>query len=264
MLYHQRGSEQPELGTSRGRAEAALNRRNTEIEMVNASSSSTSCAVAASLDDMALVHACREGDVNAFGQLVKRYDIKLFRIAQHITHNREDAEEAVQEAFLKAFRNLNAFQEKSQFSTWLFRITVNESLMKLRKLRQTREVSIVENLQDPTTSGPFEIADWAPNPEQLYGKLELRNILRDQLQELTPSLRVTFILRDIEGLSNEETAEVMELTTNAVKARLCRARLKLRQLLTNYFRINVTRTEVSVTRREREPDGERSKVLTRQ
>ena len=97
--------------------------------------------------DLALVHGCKNGDAAAFEQLVKRYDSKLFRIAQHITHNREDAQDAVQEAFLKVFRKLTQFQENSQFSTWLTRITVNESLMKLRKQRFSREVSIDEDFQ---------------------------------------------------------------------------------------------------------------------
>ena len=195
----------------------------------------------AALDDLSLVHACKQGDARAFEQLVKRYDVRLFRIAQHVTHNREDAEDAVQEAFLKAFRNLSAFQEKSQFSTWLFRITVNESLMKLRKRRHATEVSMDEGFQEQTGMSSFEIADWAPNPEQLYSALELRNILRSQLQQLSPMLRVTFILRDIEGLSGEETAEVLGLTVVAVKARLWRARLKLRQFLHKYFRGGMTK-----------------------
>ena len=200
--------------------------------------------------DLALVHACKSGDAAAFEELVKRYDAKLFRIAHHITHNREDAEEAVQDAFLKAFRNLRSFHEESRFSTWLFRISVNESLMKLRKRHHSREVSIEDAVHRPTTS-PFEIPDWAPNPEQLYGASELRNILREQLQELQPSLRVTFILRDIGGLSTEEAAEVLDLTADAVKARLSRARLKLRELLTRYFGLSATRPEVSSEKRER-------------
>ena len=208
------------------------------MQTINMAGGATSCATAPALDDIALVHACRAGDVNAFEQLVKRYDAKLVRVAQHITHNREDAEEAVQEAFFKAFRNLNSFQEKARFSTWLFRIAVNESLMKLRKQRQTKELSFDQELQDPAAMSPFEVADWAPNPEQLYGASELRRILREQLQELQPSLRVTFILRDLEELSIEETAKVLHLTVDAVKARLWRARLKLRQLLTQYFALN--------------------------
>src|SRR5206468_5867016 len=97
--------------------------------------------------DLPLVHACKSGDAAAFEQLVKRYDGRLFSIAQHITHNREDAQDAVQETFLKVFQKLAQFQESSQFSTWLIRITINESLMKLRKQRSTREVSIDEDFQ---------------------------------------------------------------------------------------------------------------------
>jgi RNA polymerase sigma-70 factor (ECF subfamily) len=189
--------------------------------------------------DSALVHACQDGDAAAFEELVKRYDVRLFSIAQHITHNREDAEDAVQDAFLKVFRNLSQFRGNSQFSTWLIRITVNESLMKLRKRRSIREVSMEDNFEIAEHVSPFAIADWAPNPEQQYGAIELRSILRNQLQELQPNLRVAFVLRDIEGLSTEEAAEVLQLTVDAVKARLWRARLKLRQLLTTYFGVRV-------------------------
>jgi RNA polymerase sigma-70 factor, ECF subfamily len=192
-------------------------------------------AAEAAYDDMVLVHACKNGDAAAFEQLVKRYDIKLLRIAQHITHNREDAQDAVQEAFLKAFRKLTQFRENSQFSTWLIRIAVNESLMKLRKQRSSREVSIGEDFQSEGYIAPFKLADWAPHPEELYSGSELRTILRSELQELQPSLRVVFVLRDVEGLSTEQTAEVFELTPVAVKARLWRARLKLRQGLSKYF-----------------------------
>src|SRR5215469_7177588 len=189
---------------------------NITMETTTSAGNAIPCALAA-LDDLSLVHACKEGNALAFQQLVRRYDVRLFRIAQHVTHNREDAEEAVQDAFLKAFRNLSSFQEKSQFSTWLFRITINESLMKLRK-RRTREMSIEDKHQDPTAISPFDIADWAPNPEQLYGAVELRKILKSQLQELQPNLRVTFILRDIEGFSTEDTAEMLDVTVDAVKA----------------------------------------------
>lgn len=202
-------------------------------------STSWSAGAALAYDDMALVHACRDGDATAFEQLVNRYDARLFRIAQHITHHREDAEDAVQEAFLKAFRKLAQFQEKSQFSTWLIRITVNESLMKLRKRRSIREVSVKEEFHEEHTA-PLEVADWTPNPEELYCRSELRNILRKELQELLPSLRVVFVLRDVEGLSIEETAEALELTPVAVKARSWRARLRLRGQLSKYFGIGMT------------------------
>src|ERR1700682_1750966 len=128
-------------------------------------------------DDLDLVHASKNGDVAAFEQLVKRYDRKLFRIAQHVTYNREDAEDAVQEAFLKAFQHLGEFREDSQFSTWLIRITVNQALMKVRKRRTTKQVSFEEGFLADGDMLPREVADWAPNPEQLYRASELRDIL---------------------------------------------------------------------------------------
>jgi RNA polymerase sigma-70 factor, ECF subfamily len=186
-------------------------------------------------DDLDLVHASKNGDVAAFEQLVKRYDRKLLRIAQSITHNREDSQDAVQEAFLKAFQHLGEFRENSKFSTWLIRITVNQSLMKLRKQRAAREASLDEDFQADGDILPKEVTDWAPNPEQLYWASELRNILIKCMQELSPILRTVFVLRDIEGLTIDQTAEVLNASHTAVKARLWRARLQLREGLNKYF-----------------------------
>jgi RNA polymerase sigma-70 factor (ECF subfamily) len=187
-------------------------------------------------DDLDLVHASKNGDLAAFGQLVNRYDRKLLRIAQQVTHNREDAQDAVQEAFLKAFQNLGQFREESLFSTWLIRITLNQSFMKLRKQRRAiREVSRDDDFQTDENKLPMEVADWAPNPEQLYWAAELRDILANTLNELRPILRTVFVLRDIEGLSTAQTAEVLNLGHAAVKARLWRARLQLREGLNKYF-----------------------------
>jgi RNA polymerase sigma-70 factor, ECF subfamily len=186
-------------------------------------------------NDLELVHASKNGDVAAFERLVNRYDRKLLRIAQNVTHNREDSQDAVQEAFLKAFQNLSQFREESQFSTWLIRITVNQSLMKLRKQRRVREVSFEEPVQADQEMIPREIRDWAPNPEQLYWASELRDILIKALKDLRPILRAVFVLRDIEGLSTDQTAEILNLSQPAVKARLWRARLRLRERLNRYF-----------------------------
>jgi RNA polymerase sigma-70 factor (ECF subfamily) len=186
-------------------------------------------------DDLDLVHASKNGDVTAFEQLVKRYDRKLLRIAQSVTHNREDSQDAVQEAFLKAYQNLPAFREDSKFSTWLIRITVNQSLMKLRKQRTTKEESLNEDFQAEGDVLPIEVTDWAPNPEQLYWASELRAILIKCLEELSPILRTVFVLRDIEGLTIDQTVEVLSVSETAVKARLWRARLQLREGLTKYF-----------------------------
>jgi RNA polymerase sigma-70 factor (ECF subfamily) len=189
----------------------------------------------AGCDDLDLVHASKNGDVAAFEQLVKRYDSKLLRIAQSITHNREDSQDAVQEAFLRAYQNLAAFREDSKFSTWLIRITVNQSLMKLRKQRATNEASLDDDFQADGSVLPKEVTDWAPNPEQLYWASELRDILIKCLQELSPILRMVFVLRDVEGLTIDQTVEVLNVSEAAVKARLWRARLQLREGLTKYF-----------------------------
>ena len=187
-------------------------------------------------DETKLVDAARGGDVGAFEQLVKRYDRNVFRIAQHITQNREDAEDVVQDAFLKAFQNLGQFQGQSKFYTWLVRIAVNEALMRLRRRKPGREVSIDEDVKTEDDSIPREIADWSPNPEQLYNQGELKEILQKTIQGLPPSFRTVFILRDVEGLSTEETADALGLSVPAVKSRLLRARLQLRERLTKYFK----------------------------
>ena len=190
----------------------------------------------AAVDEMALVHAAKRGDVSAFEQLVKRYDRNIFRIAQHITQNREDAEDVVQDAFLKAYENLEQFQENSKFYTWLVRIAVNESLMKLRRRRSDRTVSLDEDIKTEEDTMPREVADWSPNPEQLYKQGELKDILRKTIQGLPASFRTVFVLRDVEGLSTEETAQALDLSIPAVKSRLLRARLQLRERLNKYFR----------------------------
>jgi len=186
-------------------------------------------------DELTLVRAAKAGDVSAFEQLVKRYDRNVFRIANHITHSPEDAEDVVQEAFLKAYSNLEKFQEQSKFYTWLVRIAVNEALMKLRKRRPERFVSLDEDVKTEDDSLPREVADWSPNPEQLYNQEELRDILSRTIQGLPPTFRTVFVLRDVEGLSTEETAEALELSVPAVKSRLLRARLQLRERLNRYF-----------------------------
>jgi RNA polymerase sigma-70 factor (ECF subfamily) len=186
-------------------------------------------------EEMALVQAAKGGDVTAFEELVRRYDRNVFRIAQHITHNREDAEDVVQDAFLKAYENLNQFQGQSKFYTWLVRIAVNEALMKLRRIKPGRTVSLDEEVKTEDDSLPREVADWSPNPEQQYNQAELKDILSRTIQGLPMSFRTVFVLRDVEGLSTEETAEALDLSVPAVKSRLLRARLQLRERLNRYF-----------------------------
>jgi RNA polymerase sigma-70 factor (ECF subfamily) len=188
------------------------------------------------VSELTLVQAAKAGDLEAFSELVNRYDRNVFRIAQHITHNEEDAQDVVQDAFLKAYQNLEQFQGNSKFYTWLVRIAVNEALMKLRKRRNEKTVSLDEDVETEEGSIPREVADWSPNPEQIYGQSELGDILKKTIQGLPPGFRTVFVLRDVEGLSTEETAEMLGLSVPAVKSRLLRARLQLRERLAKYFK----------------------------
>src|ERR1041384_5986126 len=151
-------------------------------------------------EELQLVQAAKGGDASAFEQLVKRYDRNVFRIAQHITQNREDAEDVVQDAVLKADGNLEQFQGESAFYTWLVRIAVNEALMKLRRRRPERMVSLDEDVKTEEDSLPREVADWSPNPEQQYSQAELKDILTRTIQGLPPSFRTVFGLRAVQRL----------------------------------------------------------------
>ncbi len=185
-------------------------------------------------DEGAVVSAAKAGDLTAFEELVNRYERKIFRLAQNITQNREDAEDVIQDAFLKSFEHLSEFQGDSRFYTWLVRIAVNEALMKLRK-RRPNQVSLDDPVKSEDDLMPREIQDWGPTPEQRYAQTELHGILSEVIGQLDPTFRIVFVLRDIEELSTAETAQVLGLSVPAVKSRLLRARLKLRQKLNKYF-----------------------------
>jgi RNA polymerase sigma-70 factor, ECF subfamily len=186
-------------------------------------------------DESALVAAAKAGDVSAFETLVGRYERKIFRLTQNITQNREDAEDAMQEAFLKAYEHLQNFEGNSRFYTWLVRIAVNQALMKLRK-RRPNVVSLDEEVDTGEDMVPREVEEWGPSPAERYAQTELSEILGKVIGDLDPQFRIVFQLRDIEELSTEETAEALGLSVPAVKSRLLRARLKLRQTLNQYFK----------------------------
>jgi RNA polymerase sigma-70 factor (ECF subfamily) len=153
----------------------------------------------------------------------------------NITRNREDAEDAMQDAFMKAYSHLNNFQEDSRFYTWLVRIAANEALMRLRK-RRPNQVSLDEPVEGEDDLMPREIQDWGPSPEQRLAQSEMHKILDQVIDQLDPDFRTVFVLRDIEELSTEETAAALGISVPAVKSRLLRARLKLRQKLDRYMR----------------------------
>jgi RNA polymerase sigma-70 factor (ECF subfamily) len=203
---------------------------------VNRTNSKAAEALALQPDpERALVVAAQAGDVSAFESLVAMYERKIFRLAMNITQNREDAEDVMQNAFLKAYEHLGNFQGDSRFYTWLVRIAVNEGLMRLRK-RRPNQVSLDEQIEGDENLMPREIVDWGPSPEQRFAQTELQEILRAVIGELHEDFRTVFLLRDVEDLSTEETAQLLGLSGPAVKSRLLRARLKLRQKLNRYFR----------------------------
>lgn len=187
-------------------------------------------------DETALVAQSREGDTRAFGELVRRYEGKIFRLAQHVTQNREDAEDVLQETFMKAYEHLDQFQGNSKFYTWIVRIAVNQALMKLRRRKTDRSVSLDENIDTGEDTIVREIAAWDEDPEQRFSRDELGRILDSAVQSLDAPYRSVFVLRDIDELSTEETAEALGLSVPAVKSRLLRARLQLREKLTRYFK----------------------------
>ena len=197
---------------------------------------STPLSSQAGFDEAPFVAQARKGDDRAFAELVKRYEAKIFRLAQHITQNREDAEDVLQETFLRAYEHLDQFQGNSKFYTWIVRIAVNQALMKLRRRRTDKSVSLDESIDTGEDTVTREIAAWDEDPEQRFSREELGEILDSAIQTLAPTYRSVFLLRDVDDLSTEETAEALGLSVPAVKSRLLRARLQLREKLTRYFK----------------------------
>jgi RNA polymerase sigma-70 factor (ECF subfamily) len=196
----------------------------------------TQSATAGSFDETGLVQRAQAGDDAAFTALVNAYARKIFRLAKHITQSDEDAEDVLQETFLKAYEHLSGFQGNSKFYTWVVRIAVNESLMKLRKRKSDKTVPLDEPIDTGEEEVKREIAVWGDNPEEHYSREELGSILNDAVDSLKPSFRTVFVLRDIEELSTEETADALGISVPAVKSRLLRARLQLREKLTRQFK----------------------------
>jgi len=187
-------------------------------------------------DESGLLAKARGGDAQAFSELVNQYSRKIYRLAKHITQNDSEAEDVLQETFLKAFEHLGDFHGQSKFYTWIVRIAVNESLMKLRKRKSDRTVPLDEPLDTGEDTVVREIAVWDENPEQQYSREEIGQILDEAVESLKPAFRTVFVLRDIEELSTEETAQALGISVPAVKSRLLRARLQLREKLTRFFK----------------------------
>jgi RNA polymerase sigma-70 factor (ECF subfamily) len=189
------------------------------------------------------LEALQEGNPEEFSRLVNTYSSKIYRLAIKMLNQQQDAEDVLQETFLKAYRGLKSFDGRSKLSTWLFRIATNEALMVLRR-KHPDFLSIDEPVEtEEGEQEPVQIVDWCCLPENELLSVESRERLDAAVQKLPESLRVVFVLRDINDLSTHETADVLGLSDIAVKTRLSRARLRLREVLSAYFgeQVNVMR-----------------------
>jgi RNA polymerase sigma-70 factor (ECF subfamily) len=197
----------------------------------------------AALSDDELVERARAKDVAAFEELIGRHEERVYRLAMRFVRNETDAREILQETFLSAWRNLDGFQGKSQFASWLYRVAVNAALMLLRSQRRHPQVAVddvsPEALGEAAEqAGPLGLGagtDWSKRPDEQFQSSELRRYIQSAVDLLPESQRSVFLLRDADGLSTEETADLLGLSVPTVKTRLHRARLALRAAITRYF-----------------------------
>jgi len=192
--------------------------------------------------DPDLVGGAQQGDTRAFDELVRRYRDRVYRLSFKILRNEDDAAEALQDAFLSAYRGLRNFKAESTFSTWLYRITTNASLMKYRK-RRDNLVSLEQSQSPSEGAEAVQVPDWSTQPLDELLDAETRQVMEEGKALLDEDLRTVFTLRDEEGLSNAEVAEILDLSVAAVKSRLHRARLRLRDRLSRYFADRLTRRD---------------------
>ena len=186
--------------------------------------------------DVDLVRRAKGGDEAAFNELVERHQDRVYRHAERMLGNPQDAEEVLQDTFLQAYRHLGSFEERSRFSTWIYRIATNESLMRLRRSSRRREVQLEEAPSGEVERASEEVREFARSAIDHVMDREIREILAKALHELPSEYRVVFVLRDVDELSNAEVAEILGLSVPAVKSRLHRARLWLRDRVAGIFR----------------------------
>ncbi len=189
--------------------------------------------------DEALVEKAKAGDLAAFEKLMGRYDRRVYSLALRILRHEQDAEDVTQQTFLSVVENLSSFRGESSFATWLMRIATYAALKVIRKRKGLDTVSLEEATEEKDgydkVPHPEYIADWRDSPEKLVARNEARELLENALEKLDEKHRVVFLLRDVEGLSVQETAEALGLSVANVKVRLLRARLQLREILTQEF-----------------------------
>ena len=179
--------------------------------------------------------ALQQKDKGEFARVLDQNADRIYRLALKMVGNPQDAEDILQETFIKAFNNIDQFEGRSKISTWLYRIAVNESLMLLRS-RKGQELPLDKDIQtDQGDTIPRQIVDWCCLPEKELMSGESRKQLREAINTLSDANRAAFLLRDVEGLSTKEAAETLEISESALKVRLMRARMQLREELTDFF-----------------------------
>jgi RNA polymerase sigma-70 factor (ECF subfamily) len=183
------------------------------------------------MSDERLVLAAKDGNTNAFVELRGRHSCKILRTTYRITRNWEDAEDALQDSFLKAFLHLNKFEGRSSFSSWVTRIAINMSLMIMRKKRTDRELSIDASDNDCESCDRWEPRDLREDPERRYARHERAELLRGAIRRLRPALRTAVELQQEQEYSVQELADSLGISLAATKSRLLRARLSMRTLL---------------------------------
>jgi RNA polymerase sigma-70 factor, ECF subfamily len=195
-------------------------------------------------DDFSLA-ALRSGDRSEFARLVETYSGVIYRLGMRMLGDPQDAEDVLQETFIKAFKHLGGFDGRSSLSTWLYRIATNEALMLIRRRKQPSISLNEQDEADTELEKPVQVVDWCCLPETEMMSSEARAYMDEAVEQLSPTLRTVFVWRDIEGLSTEETAQVLNLSEAAVKTRLSRARLRLRELLSGYFGERIARQSLA-------------------
>ena len=184
--------------------------------------------------DSELVKKAKAGDHDAFGELVERNETNVYGLCLKMLANQEDAEDCLQEVFIKAFKALPGFREEARFSTWLYRIAYNESLMRIRK-KKLDTVPLDRPVEFEEGDVTRDIADWTTDPRADMMNNELSDVIVRHVNELEPDNRIVFLMRDVHGMSTGDTADALGLSVPAVKSRLHRARLFLRRRLSDYF-----------------------------
>ncbi|MCB0317212.1 MAG: sigma-70 family RNA polymerase sigma factor [Bdellovibrionales bacterium] len=187
------------------------------------------------LSDNELVKAVATGCVDSFEEIINRYSDKAYSLATRFTKNKQDAEEVLQDVFTTVYRKIDSFEGKSSFSSWLYRVTVNASLMKIRKRNQDKSILLEEAVADPANSLILK-TDSRNNADEITARKELLRIMEEAITSLPDEYRPVFILRDIDGLSSKEVSKILKLSVPAVKSRLHRSRLLLRRKLAETYK----------------------------